>query len=78
MSTAEALCRELELEFYIGPPRRVSTHILEALDLATSSTLEDALVAIAKHKRGPERQEVLDAIRCLEELQRKALNFLAG
>lgn len=78
VSTAEALCRELELEFYIGPPRRVSTHILEALELGTSSSLEDALVEISKRRQRAERHEVIEAIRQLEELQRTAIRLLEG
>lgn len=47
VSTAAALCRELGLEIYIGPPRIVPAAISQALGLAESCDVEDALVAIA-------------------------------
>ena len=53
-STLEALCRELDLEFYIGPPRAVPAGIARALGLPDTCSVEDALVAINLHQQaGP-------------------------
>ena len=48
ISSAEALCRELGLELYAGPPRRESDVIAvaRALGLPADATLEDLLQAI--------------------------------
>ena len=45
-STLEALCRELGVEFYIGPPRSVSPEIARALGLPETCSTQDALLAI--------------------------------
>ena len=51
-STLEALCRELGLEFYIGPPRSVSPEIARALGLPEACSTEEVLSAIIRLVRG--------------------------
>ena len=47
VSTAQALCRELDLEFHIGPRRAVvSSEIARALKLGKDCSIEDAVDAI--------------------------------
>ncbi|MDE0621025.1 MAG: hypothetical protein OXH83_05095 [Bryobacterales bacterium] len=48
VATAEALCRELGLEFYIGPPRVVPVEISKALALPAGCAMLDAVVEIAR------------------------------
>lgn len=51
-STLEALCRELGLEFYVGPPRSVSPEVARALGLPETCSTQDALLAINQLLRG--------------------------
>ena len=51
-STLEALCRELGLEFYVGPPRSVPLEVARALELPGDCSTQDALLAINKLLRG--------------------------
>ena len=45
-STLEALCEELGLEFYVGPPRAMPAEIARALGLSETCSIQDALLAI--------------------------------
>ena len=46
VSTLEALCRELDLEFYVGQPRLGPPGISKVLELDYASTPEDAAAAL--------------------------------
>ena len=53
-STLEALCRELGLEFYIGPDRAVSSEIAKALELPHDCSVQDVVTKInLQEKAGP-------------------------
>ena len=52
VSTAVALCRELGLEFYIGPARPVPVEIAKALDLPETCQTMDVVIAIARLASG--------------------------
>ena len=51
VSTALALCRELGLEFYVGPPRAVPAEITRALELPETCGTMDAVIEIARLAR---------------------------
>lgn len=52
ISTASILCRELGLEFYIGPPKPVPVEIAKALGLPETCRTMDVVVEIARIARG--------------------------
>ena len=86
-STLEALCRELDLEFYVGPGRAVPSEIAKALKLPEDCSVQDVVRMIQFLDRWESR--VTRALskaeaRSAEEDERSALrsleieNMLAG
>ena len=47
-STIRALCEELGLEFYVGPPREVPSAILDAVSLDRKATITDTVQTIER------------------------------
>lgn len=76
VSTLEALCRELELEFYVGEPRLGPPGISKVLELNYSSSPEEAAAALGLIERL--RDSVTRILQAAEREKRQAASEISA